>query len=405
MNDAKSIFLKIRAIYSLISVTFWEGLVVTCTDCTPLSQIFTNMTCLASKSSRFEGTGGNGATWDFTRSSQGAPLLGFALAFRRFFYSSKWNMKYFQVWFIFHKNSAKITDHPNRSSKLKKLLYIHRTHFKLTLLSFLAVPSKSTVLPHQNVLLSTRMPWISTRAVSHPRLRWSRSNLTSAKWRHLWQTNPWHYWRPLCCSGAHSTPSPQFSTQFMLQILNARFSPLIQAPCPILQPPWARCCPEDTCCRNPVGCQDIGCCDPVCCPPPREPYKRRKPPCEELPCDPCKVMEECCNPKPTLRLEAASCGMKCNPTPPCCEPNPFCCDPRAHHLNRGPYVCPCKPEPDSNVYRCCESMSSSYAGHIPGFTFHSNGRTTGKATWGTKQYMNKCFYFNTFTKPWRKFIN
>ncbi|ODM99444.1 hypothetical protein Ocin01_07230 [Orchesella cincta] len=176
-----------------------------------------------------------------------------------------------------------------------------------------------------------------------------------------------------------------------------------QAPCPILQPPWLKCGPEDSCCRNPLGCEDIGCCDPVCCPPPRVFEKRRKPPCEDnLPCDPCKVMEECCNPKPkgnnSIRLEASSCGYSCGPPPPCCDAPP-CCDPRAHHLNRGPYVCPCKPDKDCNIYRCCESMSSSYAGHIPGFTFHSVSRTTGKATWGTKQYMNKCFYFNTFTKP------
>jgi len=264
-----------------------------------------------------------------------------------------------------------------------------------------------------------------------------------------------------------------------------------QAPCPVLAPPMSKCCPEDLCMRNPVGCQDIGCCDPVCCPPPPTFNKPRKPPCPEICCDPCKIMEcfpgqspdciqpsprFCCPPQgpppcqpsfrpnprggggcgqsspcpPSFRASlrgggggGGGCGQQSSPrscvdeledyscrnpccrpeTPPCppkrsgptgcfeepdrfysCGPNPTngaCSDyeVRAHHLNRGPYACPCKPDPDSQIYRCCEPMSSSYAGHIPGFTFHSTSRTTGKATFGTKQYMNKCFYFNTWTKP------
>jgi len=49
-----------------------------------------------------------------------------------------------------------------------------------------------------------------------------------------------------------------------------------------------------------------------------------------------------------------------------------------------------RPEPDTEVYRCCEHLPASYAGHVPGFTFHSTGRTSGLATWGVKQYMNNC---------------
>jgi len=128
-----------------------------------------------------------------------------------------------------------------------------------------------------------------------------------------------------------------------------------------------------------------------------------------------------------VNLGAADCEFGrtpcCRPSTPPCPPKPqkhkgcfeepqryFPCGPnpapecsnyevRAHHLNRGPYACPCKPDPDCQIYRCCEPMSASYAGHIPGFTFHSTSRTTGKASWGTKQYMNKCFYFNTWSKP------
>jgi hypothetical protein len=138
-----------------------------------------------------------------------------------------------------------------------------------------------------------------------------------------------------------------------------------QAPIPILAPPMI-CCPPmgPSCWRNPVGCEDIGCCSPAFCPPP--------------PCRPPKIKIACDD-------------------IPCCPPP---CDPRAHHLNRGPYACPCpcKPDPDQNVYRCCEPMSSSYAGHVPGFTFHSTGRTNGISTFGIKQYMQNCFYLNTFTK-------
>jgi len=145
-----------------------------------------------------------------------------------------------------------------------------------------------------------------------------------------------------------------------------------QAPVPILQPPQCPCPrPEDNMgnsgsggfyCRNPVGCEDMGCYSPALCPVPRPPPQKKT-----------------CTPPPL----------------PC---NPECCDPRAHHLNRSPYACPCKPETDANIYRCCEPMGSSYSGHVPGFTFHSNGRTFGRATWGTKQYMQNCFYFNTFAK-------
>ncbi|OXA39247.1 uncharacterized protein LOC110861357 [Folsomia candida] len=136
-----------------------------------------------------------------------------------------------------------------------------------------------------------------------------------------------------------------------------------QAPIPILAPPMVKCPPKNDCWRNPVGCEDIGCCDPAFCPQP-PPRDRKKA------CQPDNV-------------------------PQCLQQ---CGDPRAHHLNRGPYACPCRPEPDSNIYRCCEPMSATYAGYVPGFTFHSTGRTNEVATFGTKQYMNNCFYMNTFIR-------
>jgi hypothetical protein len=80
---------------------------------------------------------------------------------------------------------------------------------------------------------------------------------------------------------------------------------------------------------------------------------------------------------------------------PCCN-SP--CDKRAHHLNRSPYCCPSRPGPDPCVYRCCEGMVSSYAGHVPGFTFHSLARPYSRATFGTKQYMECCLYHNTWSK-------
>jgi len=108
--------------------------------------------------------------------------------------------------------------------------------------------------------------------------------------------------------------------------------------------------------------------------------------------DPCVAQA----PKPVLRPPVCPCP-PIHSDPPkrktCPIPLPPClpyCDPRAHHLNRGPYCCPCRPEPDTEVYRCCEHLPSSYTGHIPGYTFHSTGRTSGLATWGVKQYMNMC---------------
>jgi len=151
-----------------------------------------------------------------------------------------------------------------------------------------------------------------------------------------------------------------------------------QGPIPILMPPPKSCsscppsismspfgdmgCQSDGYYRNPIGCDDMGCNSPAFC---QQPPQR---------------------PKTILRPQ---------PIQPCLTE---CCDPRAHHLNRSPYMCANKPETDAEIYRCCEAMGSTYAGHVPGFTFHSNGRTFGNATWGTKKYMQNCFYYNTFTK-------
>lgn len=172
------------------------------------------------------------------------------------------------------------------------------------------------------------------------------------------------------------------------------------------------CCPT-TCCLPDLDLPSMTCSQP-CAPPPRASCGSPCPP--SCPC-----------PVGAINLGSSNCESGrspcCRPTtPPCppkrrrpegcfeqpqqyygCGPNPApdCSnyETRAHHLNRGPYCCPCKPDCDNQIYRCCESMSPSYAGHIPGFTFHSTSRTTGKASWGTKQYMNKCFYFNTWSRP------
>ncbi|CAG7636358.1 unnamed protein product [Allacma fusca] len=81
---------------------------------------------------------------------------------------------------------------------------------------------------------------------------------------------------------------------------------------------------------------------------------------------------------------------------PCkrCAPDTPCrCD-DSHYVPRGSYCTGCA----TDVYRRCEPMCSSYAGHVPGMTFHSLGRSIGKATFGTGSYIDKCFYYNTFSK-------